>query len=119
MVICDRYVDSTRAYQGAHGGWAMVDALHRLAIALDPDLTVILDMDPAAALARAGGRTTAPGEDRFERKGAAFQARLREAFRAIAAAEPDRCAVIDAAGPPEDVAEAVWAAVAPRLEPAA
>lgn len=118
LVICDRYVDSTRAYQGAHGGGAMVDALHRLAIALDPDLTVLLDMEPAAALARAGGRATAPGEDRFERKGLDFQARLREAFLAIAAAEPERCLVIDAAGDPDAVAEAIWTAVAPRLEPA-
>lgn len=117
VVVCDRYVDSTRAYQGAAGGWAMVDALHDLAIALDPNLTLILDLDPAEAAARAGTRAT-PGEDRFERKGAAFQARLREAFRAIAAAEPDRCVVLDAAPAPEVVAEAVWAATAPRLDPA-
>ncbi|HUF85871.1 MAG TPA: dTMP kinase [Thermohalobaculum sp.] len=115
VVICDRYVDSTRAYQGEGEGRALVDRLHDLAIGLDPDLTLVLDMDPAAALSRAEGRTTQPGEDRFERKGAAFQFRLRAAFQAIAAAEPDRCAVIDADRPAPEVAEAVWAAAAPRL----
>ena len=117
VVVCDRYVDSTRAYQGAAGGWGMVDALHRLAIQLDPALTLILDMAPEAALARTRGRESAAGEDRFERRGAAFQARLREAFHAIAAAEPDRCVLIDAAGTPDEVADAIRAAVEPRLPP--
>ncbi len=115
VVVCDRYVDSTRAYQGAGEGRALVDALHRLAIRLDPDLTLVLDMEPEAAAARAADRATAPGEDRFERKGAAFQAALRDAFLAIAAAEPGRCAVIDAAAPAETVAAAVRATVAARL----
>ena len=115
IVLCDRYVDSTRAYQAADSPVRRetVDTLHRLMIGLDPDLTLIFDMEPRAALARAEGR--ASGEDRFERKGAAFQDRLREAFRAIAAAEPGRCMVIDAGHPEGDVAAAVWATVAPRL----
>jgi dTMP kinase len=117
VVLCDRYVDSTRAYQGAGAPERreLVDRLHRLAIGLDPDLTLIFDMDPAAALERARSRVSDLDEDRFERKGTVFQARLREEFLAIAAAEPARCALIDAARPAETVAGQVWAAVAPRL----
>lgn len=111
VVVCDRYVDSTRAYQGA-AGREMVDALHRLAIGRDPDLTLILDAGPDAARARMQGRDGA--EDRFERRGAEFQAGLRAAFLAIAAAEPGRCRVIDAGGDPDTVAGLVWAAVAAR-----
>ncbi len=117
VVLCDRYVDSTRAYQGAGAPERreLVDRLHRLAIGLDPDLTLIFDMDPAAALERARGRVSDLSEDRFERKGQVFQFRLREEFLAIAAAEPARCTLIDAAQPPDSVAGQVWAAVAPRL----
>ena len=118
VVVCDRYVDSTRAYQGEGEGRALVDKLHALAIGLDPDLTLVLDLEPAEALARTGGRTTQPGEDRFERKGAAFQAGLRAAFRAIASAEPGRCRVIDASGTAEKVAETIWRAVAGSFAPA-
>jgi len=117
VVICDRYVDSTRAYQGA-GAEArrmLVDRLHALAIGLDPDLTLVFDMDPAEALRRASDRLLDSREDRFERKGADFQARLRAEFLAIAAAEPSRCVVIDAARPREAVTAQVWAAVAARL----
>lgn len=119
VVLCDRYVDSTRAYQGAGapGRRELVDRLHALAIGLDPDLTLIFDIDPAAALARAAGRAGAAHETRFEQKGLAFQERLRVEFRAIAAAEPGRCVLIDADAEPEPVATRVWAAVAPRLAP--
>jgi len=117
VVLCDRYIDSTRAYQGAGAPERrdLVDLLHRLTIGLDPDLTLIFDLDPAAALERARARVSDLAEDRFERRGTAFQARLREEFLAIAAAEPARCALIDAARPPDAVAGQVWAAVAPRL----
>jgi dTMP kinase len=117
IVLCDRYVDSTRAYQGAGAPELrnLVDRLHQLAIALDPDLTLIFDMDPAAGLERAGERTTARDEDRFEKKGQAFQARLRDEFLAIAAANAARCTVIDASQTPEIVSNQVWAVVAPRL----
>jgi len=117
VVLCDRYIDSTRAYQGAGAPEQreLVDLLHRLAIGLDPDLTLIFDIDPATALERARSRTSDLAEDRFERKGAAFQARLRDEFLAIAAAAPARCTLIDAARPAETVAGQVWAAVAPRL----
>jgi len=115
VVVCDRYVDSTRAYQGADAPErrALVDRLHALAIGLDPDLTLIFDLDPAAAAGRAAGRPTA--EDRFERKGAAFQARLAAEFREIAAAAPARCLLVDAGREPAEVAALVWSAVAPRL----
>ena len=116
VVVCDRFVDSTRAYQsaGRDGGVdrETVDTLHRLAIGLDPDCTLILDLDPAEAAARAAPRGHA--EDRFERFGTEFQTRLRAAFATIAAAEPARCAVIDAAGPPETVAARLRAALAAR-----
>jgi dTMP kinase len=117
VVLCDRYVDSTRAYQGAGAPErrTLADRLHRLAIGLDPDLTLIFDIDPAAALERAQLRLSDQDEDRFEKMGLAFQARLRAEFLAIAAAEPGRCALIDAAKAPEAVAGQVWAAVAPRI----
>ena len=120
VVLCDRYVDSTRAYQGARRGAnacgvdrATVDALHRLMIGLDPDLTLILDIDPARSLARGTARPGAPG--RFEGFGLDFQRALRAAFRAIAEAEPLRCALIEASGAPDAVAALLRAAVADRL----
>ena len=117
VVVCDRYVDSTRAYQGAGAieRRELVDLLHRLTIGLDPDLTLIFDIDPAIAAERAHTRAMDIDEDRFEKKGPSFQTRLRDEFLAIAAAEPARCALIDAGQPPEAVAARVWAAVAPRL----
>jgi dTMP kinase len=117
VVVCDRYVDSTRAYQGAGAieRRELADHLHRLAIGLDPDLTLIFDIDPATAAERIRNRTSEIDEVRFEKKGQLFQARLRDEFLAIAAAEPARCAVIDAGQPPDAVAAQVWATVAPRL----
>ena len=112
-VLCDRYVDSTRAYQGDGPLRAAVDKLHACLIGLDPDLTLIFDLDPEVGAARTGGRGGA--EDRFEQRGLAFQRRLRAAFHAIAAAEPARCRVIDATAAPEAVADAVWQATAPLL----
>ena len=115
VVICDRFADSTRAYQGAGdpARRALVDRLHTLMIGREPDLTLILDLDPEAGLARAAGRQG--GEDRFERKGAAFQAALRDAFRAIAAAEPGRCVLIDATFEADAVAADIRAVVSDRL----
>jgi dTMP kinase len=107
VVVCDRFADSSRAYQGHAGGVPLedIEALARIALrGLEPDLTLILDADPAAALARAGTRADTGGEDRFERRGPAFQERLRAGYRAIAAAHPARCRLIDAARPREAVA---------------
>lgn len=112
-VLCDRYVDSTRAYQGIRGLQAVADKVHDLIIGLDADVTLIFDMDPLVAADRAGRRGGA--EDRFERKGLEFQMQLRQAFLDIAAAEPGRCAVIDANGSADQVADRVWDQVAGRL----
>ncbi|SFM86320.1 dTMP kinase [Methylobacterium pseudosasicola] len=116
IVLCDRFIDSTRAYQGAAGGLepALVTALERVVVGpTRPDLTLILDLPPEAGLARAAGRGV--GADRFEAESLAFHTRLREAFLAIARAEPQRCAVIDAARDPESVESAIRATVASRL----
>jgi dTMP kinase len=115
-VVCDRFADSTRAYQGAAGGTdpALIAALERFVLEdVRPDLTLIFDFPPQAGLARAAARPG--GEMRFESKGMAFHERLRADFLAIAAAEPRRCAVIDAAGTVEAVEAAVWAVVGDRL----
>ena len=114
-VLCDRYVDSTRAYQAAARGadQALVELLHARIIGLDPDLTLLLDLDPEAASERAAARGGA--EDRFEGFGLGFQSALRAAFRRIAEAEPGRVALIDAEGGAETVAARIAAAVSTRL----
>jgi dTMP kinase len=115
-VACDRFADSTRAYQGAAGGTdpGLIAALeHHVLETTRPDLTLVIDLPPGAGLARAAGRGDA--ETRFESKGEAFHARLRDAFLAIAAAEPGRCVVIDGQAAPDQVEAAVWAAVTARL----
>lgn len=94
-VICDRFADSTRIYQGATRGdlRAKVDALHTLMIGVEPDLTFVIDMDPQVALARGLARRS--GEDRFEDFGLGFQETLRHGFLSLAKAFPDRCVLID------------------------
>ena len=87
----------------------MVDAAHALAIGVEPDLTLILDLAPETAVARGSARGGA--EDRFERFGSGFQARLRDGFLALAAEFPARCHVVAADGAPEEVAARVRAAV--------
>jgi dTMP kinase len=115
-VVCDRFADSTRAYQGAAGGTdpGLIAELevHVLEETI-PDLTLIFDMPVSEGLERAFVRAGA--EMRFESKGQAFHERLREAFLSIAAAEPTRCALIDATGSLEEVEARVWAAVQDRL----
>ncbi|HEY2179834.1 MAG TPA: dTMP kinase [Caulobacteraceae bacterium] len=116
VVICDRFADSTRAYQGAGGGAdpKLIDAVEsEVRGHCWPDLTFVFDLDPAAGLARAAGREGA--ETRFEGKGLAFHQRLREGFLAIAAAEPKRCVVIDTAQGVGAVEQIVWRAVEGRL----
>ncbi|WP_374576465.1 dTMP kinase [Phenylobacterium sp.] len=115
-VVCDRYADSTRAYQGAAGGTdpGLIAAMETFVLEeVRPDLTLVFDMTPEAGLARAADRTHA--ETRFESKGAAFHARLRQAFLDIARAEPGRCEIIDAAQSIDAVEAAVWRAVDHRL----
>ena len=117
-VICDRYADSTRAYQGAAGGVdpAFIQALEQNVLGeVAPDLTLILDVPVAVGLSRAAAR----GEtaSRFEEKGADFHQRLRAAYLEIARQEPTRCMVIDAVGEPDTIEEAIWRAVSDRLGP--
>ncbi|MGJ3264446.1 MAG: dTMP kinase [Salinarimonas sp.] len=129
IVLCDRFSDSTRAYQGAAGAVPapLIEALERWAVGeTRPDLTLILDLPVATALARAAARRGGAvsggdggeGADRFEGEARAFHETLREAFHAIAAREPERCILIDASGDIATVAERVASAVLPRLAPA-
>jgi len=116
-VVCDRFLDSTVAYQGfARGlGAGAIEALHGLVFGrLRPDLTLIFDLEPAEGLRRAAARRG--GEGRFEAQDLAFHQRLRAGFQTIAEAEPARCRVIEAGRPPEAVAKAVEQAVLQRFE---
>jgi len=115
IVICDRFADSTRMYQGLRGAGlrAKVDALHALMIGQEPDLTVLVDMEPNTGLARALARQG--HEERFEAFGADLQHAMRAGFLDLAKEQPDRCVVVNGAGSIEDVAQAVFAAVMPHL----
>jgi dTMP kinase len=120
-VICDRFADSTRAYQGAAGGVpaASLDMLERLVIgASAPDATFILDIDARTGLARATRRREAiegTEIDPFESRALAFHERLRQGYLAIAAAEPRRCVLIDASTGVDAIADGIWQTVAQRF----
>ena len=117
-VVCDRFLDSTRAYQGATGGVPapVISALERLTLhGVMPNLTIVLDISVEEGLARMARRRGAP--DRFESQDIAQHERIRKAFLDIAEEEPGRCVVIDARKPEALVAEDVWEAVAERLSP--
>jgi dTMP kinase len=117
-VVCDRFLDSTRAYQGATGGVPapVISALERLTLhGVMPNLTIVLDIPVEEGLARMARRRGAP--DRFESQDIAQHERIRKAFLDIAEEEPGRCVVIDARKPEALVAEDVWEAVAERLSP--
>ncbi|MCU0908608.1 MAG: dTMP kinase [Rhodobacteraceae bacterium] len=115
VVISDRFADSTRVYQGATRGdlTALVDQLHAALIGIDPDLTLLIDMDPGLALTRGLARRS--GEDRFEEMGQGFQERLAAGFLALAARHPARFRVIDGRHDPDTVAADVLAAVRAAL----
>ena len=115
IVICDRFADSTRMYQGLRGAGlrAKVDALHALMIGQEPDLTVLVDMEPNTGLARALARQG--HEERFEAFGANLQHAMRAGFLDLAKEQPGRFVVVNGAGNIEDVAQAVFAAVMPHL----
>jgi len=113
VVICDRFTDSTRMYQGMEreGGAnlrGLVDQLHRMVIPREPDLTMLIDIDPELGLSRAKAR--AGTEERFEDMGVALQERMRAGFLALAQEFAPRFRVIDGARSPEAVAEDVRAA---------
>ena len=117
-VICDRFADSTMAYQGyGHGlGPEPIDALYRLVVGdSGPDLTLILDLPVEQGLARIGDRDG--DEHRYESMDRGFHERMRRGFLDIAARAPERCVVIDAGSGIEAVAGDIWQAVASRLDP--
>ncbi|NVK16213.1 MAG: dTMP kinase [Rhodobacteraceae bacterium] len=104
VVICDRFADSTRMYQGLSRGdlRAAVDQMHKLMIGREPDLTLLIDMDPAEGLARAKGRQGT--EERFEDFGVELQEKMRAGFLALAQEFATRFRVVDGARPVEEVA---------------
>ncbi len=119
-VVCDRFSDSTRAYQGAGGDVpvSVLDALERAVVwPTRPDLTLILDLPAEIGLQRLKTRGDDVPLDRFELEGLGFHENLRAEFLEIARAEPWRCAVVDAARPSEIVARDIWALVEQRLQP--
>jgi dTMP kinase len=117
IVITDRFADSTRIFQGITRGdlSATVDRLHDLMIGVEPDLTLLFDLDPTIGLSRATAR--AGSELRFEDMGLGFQQKARAGFLALAARHR-RFRLIDAAGDAETVADRVWATLLPHLAPA-
>ncbi len=117
-VLCDRFSDSTRVYQGSVGNVApeVLNAMERVTIGdLKPDLTIILDVPVEIGMQRAAARRGKDAPDRFEAEDIQFHQRLREAYRQIAAGEPQRCVLIDATADAATVAANIWAAVRDRL----
>jgi dTMP kinase len=117
-VLCDRFSDSTRAYQGKLGkvAPAVLNAMERVTIGdLKPDLTIILDVPVEVGLKRAAARRGQGAPDRFESEDVKFHQELREAYREIASADPDRCVLIDATGDPNAVAALIWTALRDRF----
>jgi dTMP kinase len=117
-VLCDRFSDSTRAYQGRLGKVApgVLNAMQRVTIGdLKPDLTIILDVPVEIGLKRAAARRGAGAPDRFESEDIKFHQDLRDAYRQIAAEDPDRCVLIDATPNPDVVAGQVWTALRDHL----
>jgi dTMP kinase len=121
-VVCDRFTDSTLVYQGAGRGLgtATVEALHAVACgALQPDLTIYLDIDLETGLARAFERNCAsagPDESRMDSQAIEFHREVRAAYLALAGREHRRFRVVDARGTPAEVEQAIWDATAPELE---
>ncbi|HEU4985532.1 MAG TPA: dTMP kinase [Rhizobiaceae bacterium] len=110
IVLCDRFLDSSRVYQGVTGDLDQdfMRPLERVTVnGMVPDLTIILDIDPAEGLRRAAARRGEGDADRFEKETVEIHKRRREAFLEIARAEPERCVVIDAGALPKEVAERI------------
>ena len=117
-VLCDRFSDSTRVYQGRVGNVApgILNAMERVTIGdLKPDLTIILDVPVEIGLKRAAARRGNAAPDRFESEDVRFHQKLRDAYREIAASEPQRCVLIDASADPATVAASVWTALRDRF----
>jgi len=119
-VICDRFIDSTRVYQGVLGkvDAKLIRGLERVTVGgAIPDLTFLLDVPANVGLARAARRRGAGTTDRFESESIGFHETLREAYLALAVKEPKRCVVIDGRAPREVVAERIWTTIEARLRP--
>jgi dTMP kinase len=117
-VLCDRFTDSTRVYQGKLGSadLKLIRAMERVTIGeLTADLTIILDVPAEVGMARAAKRRGQEAPDRFEAEDIGFHRRLREAYRQVAEEEPERCILIDAQQEIEAIADRVWSAVASRF----
>jgi len=117
-VLCDRFSDSTRVYQGRLGNVppGVLNAMERVTIGdLKPDLTIILDVPVEIGMQRAAARRGSDTPDRFEAEDVKFHQELREGYQQIAAAEPQRCVLIDATADPATVAANIWAALRDRL----
>jgi dTMP kinase len=117
-VLCDRFSDSTRAYQGrlGHVAPAVLNAMERVTIGdLKPDMTIILDVPVEIGMQRAAARRGTGAPDRFEAEDRKFHQELRDAYRQIAAAEPQRCVLIDANADRNTVAANIWAALRDRF----
>jgi len=117
-VLCDRFFDSTRAYQGSLGKVSadVLNAMQRVTIGdLKPDLTIILDVPVEIGLQRASNRRGSGTPDRFESEDVKFHQGLRDAYRKIATEDPARCVLIDASADPGTVAAAIWTRVGERL----
>ena len=121
-VVCDRFADSTRVYQGILGqvDQKLINVLERVSVGeLSPDLTIILDLPVQVGLERAKQRRGSARADRFEGEGVEFHQKLRDAYLDSAAHEPDRCVVIDTTASKDIVADAIWHSVESRLQPLA
>ena len=119
IVLCDRFIDSSRVYQGVTGGLdpAFMKSLERTSInGMMPDMTLIFDIDPALGMRRATDRRGKEAADRFEKETLEIHERRRQAYLAIAQAEPERCIFIDASQDQETVENMVTAAVFAALE---
>jgi len=119
-VVCDRFADSTRVYQGVAGNVdsRMIRAMERIVVGdTKPDLTLILDVPASEGMRRAAQRRGTAGADRFETESLAFHEKLRNGFLALASSEPDRCVLIDATLSKEEVGERIWRAVVNKLNP--
>lgn len=120
-VICDRFADSTRVYQGVLGDVdpRLIKRLEKITVGdTRPDLTLVLDVPAEIGLARAQARRGAARSDRFESENLEFHHRLRDAYKQLAISEPDRCVLIDASESQDRVTEQIWQAVNRKLEPA-
>jgi dTMP kinase len=120
-VVCDRFADSTRIYQGVAGKVdpRAIRAMERIVVGdTKPDLTFILDVPAKEGMRRAAQRRGGTDADRFEAETLTFHEKLRDGFLTLAANEPERCVLIDATMPKEEVAEQIWRVAVKKLDPA-